>query len=157
MHVLYNKNMEQAYKDNFKEVLTAKQNIRDIMVADGIHSLYSCLVEHEVPPMKRMAIIEAIVYYPLLIDGPINEDELHFIKVALNQENISLKEANKIANRNKTAKEIIFDAIKELSFIVMYEVLKVVLIGLIIDSNDQMNDVEGSFFDELYYAVVDAM
>ena len=107
--------------------------------------------------MKRMTIIEAIVYYPLLVDGPINEDELHFIKVALNQENLSLKEANEIANRNKASKEIIFDAIKELSFIVMYEVLKVVLIGLIIDSNDQMNDVEGSFFDELYYAVVDAM
>ena len=149
--------MEQAYKDNFKEVLTAKQNVRDIMVADDIHSLYSFLMEKGITPMKRMAIIEAIVYYPLLIDGPINEDELRFIKVALNQENISLKEANEIANRNKTTKEIIFDAIKGLSFIVMNEVLKVVLIGLIIDSNDQMNDVEGSFFDELYYAVVDAM
>ena len=149
--------MEAVYKKDFKEVMTAKQNTRDIMVADSIHSLYLFLVEHEVPPMKRMAIIEAIVYYPLLVDGPINEDELHFIKVALNQENLSLKEANEIANRNKTAKEIIFDAIKELSFIVMDEVLKVVLIGLIIDNNDQMNDIEGSFFDELYYAVVDAM
>ena len=149
--------MEAVYKKDFKEVMTAKQNTRDIMVADSIHSLYLFLVEHEVPPMKRMAIIEAIVYYPLLVDGPINEDELRFIKVALNQENLSLKEANEIANRNKASKEIIFDAIKELSFIVMYEVLKVVLIGLIIDSNDQMNDVEGSFFDELYYAVVDAM
>ena len=149
--------MEAVYKKDFKEVMTAKQNTRDIMVADSIHSLYLFLVEHEVPPMKRMAIIEAIVYYPLLVDGPINEDELHFIKVALNQETLSLQEANEIANRNKASKEIIFDAIKELSFIVMYEVLKVVLIGLIIDSNDQMNDVEGSFFDELYYAVVDAM
>lgn len=149
--------MEAVYKKDFKEVMTAKQNTRDIMVADSIHSLYLFLVEHEVPPMKRMAIIEAIVCYPLLVDGPINEDELHFIKVALNQENLSLKEANEIANRNKVAKEIIFDAIKELSFIVMYEVLKVVLIGLIIDNNDQMNDVESSFFDELYYAVVDAM
>ena len=149
--------MEQAYKDNFKEVLTAKQNIRDIMAFDGIGALYTFLVEHEVTPMKRMTIIEAIIYYPLLIDGPINEDELRFIKVALNQETLSLQEANEIANRNKTAKEIIFDAIKGLSFIVMYEVLKVVLIGLIIDNNDQMNDIEGSFFDELYYAVVDAM
>ena len=149
--------MEAVYKKDFKEVMTAKQNTRDIMVADSIHSLYLFLVEHKVPPMKRMAIIEAIVYYPLLVDGPINEDELHFIKVALNQETLSLQEANEIANRNKAAKEIIFDAIKGLSFIVMYEVLKVVLIGLIIDSNDQMNDIEGSFFDELYYAVVDAM
>ena len=149
--------MEAVYKKDFKEVMTAKQNTRDIMVADSIHSLYLFLVEHEVPPMKRMAIIEAIVYYPLLVDGPINEDELHFIKVALNQETLSLQEANEIANRNKASKEIIFDAIKELSFIVMYEILKVVLIGLIIDSNDQMNDIEGTFFDELYYAVVDAM
>ena len=149
--------MEAVYKKDFKEVMTAKQNTRDIMVADSIHSLYLFLVEHEVPPMKRMAIIEAIVYYPLLVDGPINEDELRFIKVALNQETLSLQGANEIANRNKAAKEIIFDAIKGLSFIVMYEVLKVVLIGLIIDSNDQMNDIEGSFFDELYYAVVDAM
>ena len=149
--------MEAVYKKDFKEVMTAKQNTRDIMVADSIHSIYSFIVEHEVPPMKRMAIIEAIVYYPLLMDGPINEDELHFIKVALNQENLSLKEANEIANRNKVAKEIIFDAIKGLSFIVMYEVLKVVLIGLIIDNNDQMNDIEGTFFNELYYAVVDAI
>ena len=149
--------MEQVYKTDFKEVLTAKQNIRDIMVADGIHSLYSFLVEKGIPPMKRMAFIEALVYYPLLVDGPINEDELHFIKVALNQETLSLKEANEIAQRNKDSKALILESIKGLNTILMYDFLKIVLIGLIIDNKDEMNDIESSFFDELYLAVLAAI
>ena len=149
--------MEDFYKKEFKQILEANKNCRDVLARDGVLSLYSFLSENGYTPMKRMAIIEALVYYPLIIDGPINEDELHFIKVALNQQDLTLEEANSIAQRNKDAKELIFEAIEKLKGIAVYDFLNVIFIGLIIDNNDDMNDIEFEFFDELFLKVLETL
>ena len=149
--------MENFYKKEFKQTLEANKNCRDVLARDGVLSLYSFLSENGYTPMKRMAIIEALVYYPLIIDGPINEDELHFVKVALNQQDLTLEEANSIAQRNKDAKELIFEAIEKLKGIAVYDFLNVIFIGLIIDNNDDMNDIEFEFFDELFLKVLETL
>ena len=149
--------MENFYKKEFKQTLEANKNCRDVLARDGVLSLYSFLSENGYTPMKRMAIIEALVYYPLIIDGPINEDELHFVKVALNQQDLTLEEANSIAQRNKDAKELIFEVIEKLKGIAVYDFLNVIFIGLIIDNNDDMNDIEFEFFDELFLKVLETL
>lgn len=149
--------MEDFYKKEFKQTLEANKNCRDVLARDGVLSLYSFLSENGYTPMKRMAIIEAFVYYPLIVDGPINEDELHFITVALNQNELGLEEANFIAQRNTDVRDVLFQIIKDLKGIAVYDVLNLVFIGLIVDNNDDMNDIEFEFFDELFLKVLETL
>ena len=149
--------MEENLKREVRQVLASNQNNRDFMARNSVLNLYEYLTNQGFSPMKKMSIIEAFVYYPLFLDGPINEKELHFIKVALNDTKTTVEVANIIAKQHLNMKETLFEVMKKLSPILIYDVLCLVFIGLISDNNDDMNDIESNFFDELFLVALDAI
>ena len=138
----------------FEDALSKDKDTRFALAWEGILGLSDFLASRGMTVMARMTYVDLFCFCPLFCDGPINEKELEFLNAVLHQK-LSMKEAHNRSNQLDDEEFMghMFFIMSTLANLheeeLRFALLQTAFIGMLCDSEDEINEKEEKYFDKL--------
>ena len=146
--------MKSDLKIFFGDVISLNKDERLKLARKTLLNVFAYLNEMGLSPMRRMTVIEDVVYLSALIDGEINEEEVLFISTALNT-SVSLEEAKQVSERIKIkeAEDLLLNTIAQFEIDPGMDMCRLILIVELSDSDD-INQIEEEFLEKMLFKLL---